>query len=806
VRASLHWLAEYVDLPDVATEELAERLTVAGLEVERIERLDATGVVAARVGSVVPHPKAGNLSVCEVETGRGGCTIVCGADNVRTGGIFPLAVPGARLPDGELSAATIRGVQSEGMLLSRKELGLEAKSAGIWELPPPTPVGADLGPLLGFPDTVLSLKITSNRPDLLGVFGIAREVSALYRTALREPDATFPEEGKAAAALTSVEIEDPADCPRYVARIIHGAGDLPSPIPIQARLLKAGMRPLSLVVDATNYVLLELGHPLHAFDHRTLAEGRIVVRRARPGERIRTLDGVDRELSPEVLVIADARRPVAVAGVMGGAEAEVGSGTQSVLLEAATFSPVRVRRSARALGVRTEASLRFERDLGPEAADLASRRCCAVLSQHATVTIARGAVDAYPVPAKAHVVSLRKERVAEILGIEVPASEVVDGLSRLGLRLRDSGSRWEVTAPPFRRDIRREVDLIEEVARLYGYDRIPAVAPRTQPRVGAKDPGEAFADRLREILAGLGLLEAYNPGLVPAGEAEVKLRNPLAQGLDGLRASLLSGLLSTVKGNLEAQAPGVAVFEVGRVFRCQEGRVEEEDRVGIALAGRPPIPLSGKGEYSPADLKGLLDAFLDALRIGNVSLGEIEDARLHPYRRAGLYLTFRDPLPVACGPSDHGPRITDNGQRMTDHGPRTLIGWLGELAPGLVADLPGGRRVLALELALPPLRRAARSSEHRPLPRSPASKRDLSLVVPQGVPEGDVREALLAEPLVESAFLYDLYQGEGLPAGHLGLTYEVAFRDREQTLASEQVDAAVGQILARLDRFGVRIR
>jgi len=794
VRAPLSWVSEYVDLPEIPVEALAERLTLAGLEVERIETLDAEGVIVATVAAVEPHPRAEQLSVCQVETGGGTCTVVCGAENVMVGTLVPVALPGARVPGvpgGKVSAATIRGVKSEGMILSRQELGLEGKSSGIWNLPPDLTVGTDLASLIGFPDTVLSIKITSNRPDLLGVVGIAREISALYRTAFREPEISFPETAPAAATLTAVEIEDPADCPRYVARIIQGAGNLPSPLLMEARLLKAGMRPLSLVVDATNYVLLELGHPLHAFDIGKLEEGRIVVRRARSGERIRTLDGVDRELSPEVLVIADARQPVAVAGVMGGADTEVGPETRAVLLEAATFSPVRVRRSARAVGVRTEASLRFERDLSPEMADLASRRCCALLSCHG-VRIARGAVDAYPIPGKTRVVTLRKGRVTEILGVEAAESDVVDALSRLGLTLRDRGKTWEAGIPPFRRDLGREIDLVEEVARLYGYDRIPALAPRTEPRIGEKDSRETFTDRVREILASLGLLDTYTPGLVPAAGAEVRLRNPLAQGWDGLRASLLPGLLATVRGNLEAQAPGVAVFEVGRVFRQQKDEVEEEDRVGIALAGRPPIPLSGKGEYSPADLKGLLDAFLDALRIEDVALGETEDTRLHPYRRAGIYC---DTLPG-----------TRNASPITLHPSQHLIGWLGELAPGLVADLPGARRVLALELALPPLRDAAHGPEHRPIPRSPASKRDLSLVVPEDTVEGSVREAILAEPLVESAFLYDLYQGAGLPAGHLSLTYEVAFREPERTLASEEVDAAVGRILARLDRIGGRIR
>ncbi|MCR4391684.1 MAG: phenylalanine--tRNA ligase subunit beta [Candidatus Acetothermia bacterium] len=776
MRASLRWLAEYVELPKIPVEDLAERLTLAGLEVERTETYAAEGVVVGRVAASEPHPKAAGLSVCQVEVGREGYTVVCGAANVEVGGLVPLAVPGARLPGGEVTTATIRGVRSRGMILSRQELGLEAKSGGIWNLPAGLEAGADLAPLLEFPDTVLTLKITSNRPDLLGLYGIAREVSALFRTDLREPDLAFPEEGPEAGALTAVEVESAVDCPRYIARLVLDVRPWASPLPLQARLLKAGMRPLTFVVDVTNYVMLEFGHPLHAFDHGKLAEGRIVVRRARPGERIRTLDGVDRALTTEVLVIADGARPVAVAGVMGGADTEVHDGTRTVLLEAASFSPARVRRGGRALGLRTEASLRFERDLPPETADLASRRCCALFARHAPVRIARGAVDAYLAPGRTPVVALRKARLNAVLGTTVPEAEVASGLARLGLAVEDRGDRWEARVPPFRRDLAREIDLIEEVARLYGYDRIPAVPPVVAPRVGTKEPREGFADRVREVLVALGLTEVYSFGLVPAGEAEVRLRNPMAQGQDGLRASLLPGLLAAVRENLESQAPGVALFEVGRVFAWAGDEVHEDERVGVALAGRPPTPLAGKAEYAPADLKGVLDALLAALRVPEVELAPCADDRLHPARRASVVLAGR------------------------------TVGWLGELAPELVQDLPGGRRALALELELAPLAAAARAVQYKPVPRSPAARRDLSLLVPRDVPEGEVRAAILGEALVESAFLYDLYQGPGVPAGQISLTYELAFRDPARTLSSEEVDAAVARILGRLAALGARLR
>lgn len=785
MRVSLRWLSEYVDLPAVSEGELADRLTLAGLEVEGIQAFGPLeGVVVGRVVSVEAHPHADQLSVCEVDVGGQTLTVVCGAA-LSAGELVPLALPGARTPALEVKRRRIRGVKSLGMILSRAEVGLEAHSTEVWHLPDDITPGTDFSSLVEAPDTVFYLKITSNRPDLLGVYGVAREVGALYGLPLRPLDLSFPEEGPEAATLTQVSIEDPEDCPRYLARVILGVTPRPSPLWLQARLAKAGMRAITLLVDITNYVMLELGHPLHAFDQRKVQK--IHVRRARTGEALRTLDGVERRLSPEVLLITDGRRPVAVAGVIGGKETEVTEDTQAVLLEAACFSPARVRRSARALGLRTEASLRFERALSPETADQSSRRFSALLARHGPGHIARGAVDVYPRPPGGKQLWLRKARLREILGMEIPEGEVGHGLLALGVELSEQGDRWEARVPSFRTDLKREIDLIEEVARLFGYDRIPATAPRVTPRVGKKDQKLTFADRIRQILMALGLSEAYNFGLIPREEAQVTLRNPMAAGQEGLRVTLCPQLLAAVRENLEAQAPGVALFEVGRVFRREGAKIVEEDRLGVVLCGRPPLPLGGKAEYSPNDLKGILDALLCALRVEGVTLGEVEDDRLHPYRRAGIYLG--------------GKQESSKSQKG---GSGELIGWLGELSPRF--GLPGGRRALALELALAPLALAAQAPRYQPLPRFPASKRDLSLIVPRELAEGEVRTRILAQALVETCFLYDLYQGPGVPLGHRSLTYEITFRHPERTLEAWEVEEAMGQILRGLSPLGVRLR
>jgi len=775
MRVSLRWLAEYTDLPELPLEELCERLTLAGLEVEDHREIRAEGIFVGKILSVEDHPHAQNLKVCEVQVQNEIYTTVCGAPNVAAGLLVPFALPGALLPQGRVEKAHIRGVLSNGMILSREELGLEEKSSGIWELPSDTPLGEDLVKILELPDTILNLKITSNRPDLLGVYGLAREFSALFDTDLRELSLAFSEEETPADALTFVEVESGEDCPRYVARVIQDVTWRPSPLFVEARLLKCGMRPISLIVDLTNYVMLELGHPLHAFDYERLWERKIVVRRAREGEGIRTLDGMERLLSSEILVIADGERPVAVAGVMGGEETEVSSATRTVLLEAASFSPARVRRGSRILGLRTEASLRFERGLSPEGVDLASRRFCSLLASFSGGKIAKGSVDVYLKKPARRTLVLRKSRIPGFLGVDVPEKEVVAKLSRQGLRLSDRGSSWDVEIPPFRLDLQREEDLLEEVARLNGYDRIPEHAPCVFPRVGKKHPEEEFADRVRDILVGLGLSEAYTFPLVSKEEAEVLLRNPMAQGQEGLRKSLLPGLLSAVETNLSAQMPGGALFEVGKVFFLENGEPREEYRLGIALFGRPPIPLSGKGFYGPADLKGVIDGLLSALRIGDFHLGPADDPRFHPFRRANLYVAGK------------------------------FAGVLGEVNPKRL-DLPGERRVLFAELKLSVLREAAQAAVYKPLPRFPASKRDLSLLVPLDIPEAEVRKKILAEPLVESVFLYDRYSGPGIPPDQISLSYELTFRHPERTLSAEEVEEAVQRILKALGELRVRLR
>ncbi len=776
MRVPLSWLSEYVDVHDIDAGELADRLTLAGLEVEEVHRFSsAEGVVVGAVSSVEAHPNADNLTACVVETSSGERKIVCGAPNVGSGQRVFVALPGTRLPGGVVESRSVRGVRSEGMILSRAELGLEAKSEGIWVLPDGLDLEDDGQALLETPDAVLDISVTSNRPDLLGVHGVAREVAALLHRPLREPSADYPEQGER-ADVVRVHIESPDECPRYVARLAHMDGHGASPVWLQSRISKAGMRPLAPVVDITNYVMLELGHPLHAFDYRRLGSSVIGVRRARSEERITTLDGVERELPTEALLITAGDRPVAVAGVMGGQDAEVGEGTSAILLEAACFSPVRVRRSARSLGLRTEASHRFERGLSPEAADRASRRCCALFSELLDARVAAGAADAYPAPATPRRVGLRKGRLEHITGVDVPADEVARVFSALGLSAAQDDGGWQVDVPPERGDLVREIDLIEEVARVYGYHTIPSVPPQVAPMRGTKDPQERFSDLVRRTCVALGLTEVTTASLAPADEAAVLLENPVARGNEGLRKWLLPGLMSVVGHTLDTQTPGAALFEIGRVFSRRENGVMERERLGIALVGRLPFPLSGKLPYGPEHLAGVWQQLLSALRVQGARLVPCEHKWLPPGRRVAVELEG------------------------------SIVGWQGEVHPDLCADLPGNYRVQALEVDVQSLRGAREAPVHRPLPRYPVSKRDLSLVGPREVAEQRVREAILAEGLVEGCYLYDLYEGERVGERQRSLTYELSFRHPERTLSSEEVEQAVNRILERLSPLGMSLR
>ncbi|MBI1724845.1 MAG: phenylalanine--tRNA ligase subunit beta [Candidatus Tectomicrobia bacterium] len=811
MRVSLEWLSDYVEL-DPADAGLAGRiadgLLLAGLEVEEVERPGEAleGLVVGEVLEAGPHPGADRLRLCRVNDGRGVRPVVCGAPNVAAGQRVVLALPGSRLPGGQaIEAVTIRGERSEGMICSARELGLGEDHSGILVLEGTPAPGSPAAAALGLDDVILDISITPNRADCLCAFGVAREVAALLGRPLRAPALKMEEDPSAgAASLCGVEILDPGKCPRYVARVIRGVRIGPSPAWMQRRLRAAGMRPISNVVDVTNYVMLSLGQPLHAFDLARLAESRIVVRRWRPGDGpFQTLDGQERRMDAEDLMICDARRPVAIGGVMGGRESEVSDSTRDILLESAYFAPSTIRRTRRRLGLSTEASYRFERGVDPGGTARAAAWAAELIRRTAGGKVAWGEVDCHPRPAAPVRVRLRHARVTAILGLEVPPAQVRRELEALGMKVgADREGACEVEVPTFRPDIEREIDLIEEVARRQGYDRIPSELP--PGRAPAARPGglRLMESGAREAMLSAGYSEAINYSFVSLaglarlgmGEGAVPLRNPLSADMDVLRTTLLAGLLGSAALNLNRGVEEVRLFEIGRTFHPAippRGQPAEMTRLAaIQTEGGPPAlwPAgTAPGGEQPLpravfELKGAVE------RLG-VLLG-LPWLAFEPGAEGGAF----DPAASA--------RIRVRGAEGGVIGAirrEVLEAWgLRQGAAAFELDLG-----VLLAQERPPRRFEA-------LPRFPANLRDLAVVVPEGVAHREV-EALIREAageLLESSALFDVYRSAALArAGEKSLAYSLVFRHPERTLTDAEVNRAFGAIVERLARgLGARLR
>jgi phenylalanyl-tRNA synthetase beta chain len=784
------WLREFCPT-DLSADELAERLTEQGVKVESVskpwERM--TGVVVARVLEVKDHPNSDKLCLARVNFGAGERELVVGVRNMKEGDLIPLAGPGATVPalPEPLEAREIRGIVSEGMLCSPWELGVSVDHSGILVLPPETPVGVDFKEAFGLDDAVLDVEVKSNRPDLLSVVGVAREASAATGVPFVPPDATVIETDEKGADAATVDVLDLERCPRYLAKVIRGVSVNASPVRVQARLTAMGMRPLSNVVDATNYVMLEMGQPLHPFDLALLEGTAVVVRRAVDGERLVTLDDVERVLSDEDLLIADRTKGIAIAGIFGSAAAEVSLNTSDVLLESAHFQPQGVLRTARRLGLRTEASIRFERGTDPEAVDRAADRAARLIVEWAGGKVLAGSIDVGGPPERLRV-AMRPSRASRVLGYDVTTQEAADALGRLGMDVAARDGSVEVEVPSYRWDLHIEEDLIEEVARVHGYGRVPETMPAVRQAGGLPD-SYALRRRVREALARAGLREAWNYSFASAtdltlmGHDEahaVRVANPLTSDQEFMRTSLLPGLVRAVVHNTSRRVTGAALFEVGRVFGPGEP-VEERERIGLILAG---ITSSGHpGESRQMDFfdaKGAMESLLASFAVADWSLGEAPPEPFHP-GRAALVLFGGEPAGV-----------------------------VGELHPRVAEamDLPARTSVAELDLAAVS-DHAAATFAVREIPRFPPVHRDLAFVVDQDVPAGDLAEALrqAGGELVDAVVLFDVFAGDPIPAGKKNLAFSVDFRAPDRTLTDEEAERAVAAIVERLRRdFGADFR
>ncbi len=778
MRIPLCWLKDYVTFDDTVA-GLAAKLTAAGIEVEAIETVgsDFAGLVVAGVRAVAPHPNADRLSVCTVYDGANEVQVVCGAPNVREGGRYAFAPVGAALPGGTvIRRARLRGVESLGMLCAEDELGLSDRHAGLLDLPADAVPGTPLAGVLGPPETVLELEITPNRPDCLSVMGVAREVAAMYGVPLRRPEVALREGGAPAAELATVDVRDTVRCPRYIARVVCGVHVAPSPAWMQRRLSLAGLRPINNLVDVTNFVLLECGHPLHAFDYDRLADRRIVVRTAEAGERMTTLDGTERELDPETLLIADADRPVAIAGVMGGAGSEVGAGTQRILLESAYFLPAGIRRTSRRLGLTTESSYRFARGTDIEGAGWASRRAAALVAELAGGEVAPDAIDVYPAPREPGEVACRWAAVERLVGAPPVPGEAEALFERLGLEVvaRDAeGCR--VRIPSHRGDLRLEVDLVEEYTRLLGLDRLPERAPRAAVVPGASDQRAWRRHDARRHLAALGLHEVMNysltsPALLDrfdaAGAANrIVLPNPLSEAQSVLRDRLLPQLVETLGRNRSRQIEEAALFELGRVFRLDGGRTAESTHVAVALmgpAGRARLrtrPAPGAQEMF-GWIRGVVEAW--AAKEGARLEGAPED---HPAMQPGRAL-----------------RLSAGGRPL---------GRAGLLREDLAASWRIYGPVGVAEVCLDGLLDAAAPRRGaRPPAVYPGATRDAAFLVDNTVTHEDILEVLrrAAPTELESVSLFDMYEGKGIPAGRKSMAYSLVYRAADRTLTDDEVN------------------
>ena len=751
MKFTYNWLKQYVDFA-WTPQELAEKLTFAGIEVEDIVNLGGKipeQVVIAQVLSSEKHPNADKLSVCRVTDGAGERQIVCGAKNYRVGDKVPLALPGAQMAGGfTIKASKLRGVESQGMMCSAEELGLPKGEDGLLILPADAPVGKNFREYVGSGDTVFDIEVTPNRPDWLSVIGIAREISALTGNALRLPEITLTEDGGLGAArptndpvgrgaLTApqVDVQAPDLCPRYTARWIRGVKIGPSPAWLKEILEKVGLRPINNVVDVTNYVMLESGQPLHAFDYNLLAGKKIIVRRAESGERFVAIDDSKHELTGEMLVIADGERAVALAGVMGGKNSEINPGTTDVLLESAWFLPASVRKTSKQLGLASDSSYRFERGADIGGVKWASDRAAQLIQQVAGGTIVAGFIDALPQPIEKRRVRCRYAQVNRLLGIEVPAATVKKILVSLGMSVvaaldkrGHSEDGCEVEVPTFRVDLEREADLIEEVCRIYGVERIPA---QMQPATVAVSEFDARWDALTKIRAtlnALGFHEAVNQTMVAAGE--LKLQNPLNAEMSAMRAALLPGLLANLRTNVARHEFDVKLFEIGRVF---DAAGKESLRLAMAATGRRTTgdwERPEKVDYF--DVKGALE-----------ELGAATEIRVIPAAQAKK-MDLRD-------------------------------------------------AVYATELDLEPLLTAAREDKrYRGLPKFPAVVRDVALVVDEGVEHAAIVAALTRSQnkLLERVEVFDIFRGGSIPTGKKSMAYSLTFRAADRTLTDAEVNAA----------------
>ncbi|NUM53044.1 MAG: phenylalanine--tRNA ligase subunit beta [Candidatus Hydrogenedentes bacterium] len=798
MKVSLNWLKEFVDI-DLGVDDLAHRLTMLGLEIESVERPGAeiSKVYVGKILDIRPHPDADKLVVCQTDVGQGApLQIVCGAKNMKAGDLVPTAVVGATLPGAfEIGRRKMRGVESQGMMCSARELGLGKDHDGLLILSQDMPIGADAVALLGLDDAIFEIEVTPNRGDWAGMIGVARELAAYFDRPLRLPDTSVAESDPDVATLSSVTVDEPELCRRYIGRVITDVKPRQTPLWMAQRLTHAGQRLVNPVVDITNYVLLETGHPLHAFDYDKLAEHRIVVRRARAGENIRTIDGEVRTLRDDMLVIADANSPVAIAGVMGGMDSEVGESTQRILLESAWFEPSSIRRTAKALAMNTEASQRFQRGADLDMAAYAADRAAGLLSEICSGSVARGTLDAYPNPIASRTVSVRFSRTNALLGTNLDGANQCSILKRLHFALAESnGESAAFNVPTWRHDVTREVDLIEEIARLYGYENIPATVPRVRKSDTVFAPKEVATRALRRRLVAMGLTELLSltfsseqeiraAGLDSERGQIVRLQNPLSETSSTLRVSLIPSLLNVASLNVRRGTDRIRAFELGHVYLANPGQQlpQERARLGIVLSGAREESFWGSDESQVDifDLKGILESIFD-------DMGATVDWDTKPQ-----------------------PAFESGYSGVANVG-NSVIAWYGKINKSILNELDIGQDVFLAEIDLEYV------LETRPEPRVfeapsafPPSRRDIAVVLDSAIPGRDILRVARNSggKLLAQIEIFDIFTGKSIQPGKKSVALRLVFQSNEKTLTDKDTQKAWESILKALEKeFNATLR
>ncbi len=801
MKATLTWLRQFVDI-DIAPKDLAELLTMRGLEVEglirRYSELDT--VVVGKIIEIIPHPHKKNLLLCQVYTGEGRYPIVCGAKNVKVNDIVPVAMPGTTLPNGtRIEKVAIGNVDSLGMLCSEAELGLGDGALGIMVLPPNLRPGEKIVSALQIEDYLFEFSITPNRPDCLSIIGIAREVAAILNKTVKYPWVSLEERGEGIEKITGITVENHKLCPRYGARLISNVTVKPSPFWMRDRLSSIGLRPINNIVDTTNYILMECGQPLHAFDFEKLAQGRIVVRQAKNGERLTTLDGQQHTLTQDMLVICDASKPVALAGIMGGLATEITDATSRVLIESAFFDPVCTRRTSRMLGIVTESSTRFEKGVDPEGVIPALDRATYLMAEIADGEIAKNMIDIYPRPFPERKITLRVDQVNKLLSIELTANDIKNYLAKIEVACKEMDKDQLILMPPsYRRDLGQEVDLVEEVTRLHGYDNIPVSVPAAMLIPPKKDESRRLRGCVKEILTSSGYTETITYSFISKGSFDrlelplqdfrrrsVAICNPLTEEQSVMRTTLLPGLLETMQYNAYHNNPNLRIFELGKIFidRGSDSLPQEIHMLSGLITGlRQDFAWHASPEkVDMFDIKGSLEILLEQLGIRDASFVR---RSCPPYLKMNAF----------C-------ELVIN---------REAIGFTGEVKTEVLEryDLQETAYIFDLNLDLM-LKYFSKERVYRPLPRYPAIMRDVALVVDEGFEFGEILEIIKDSyhKYVEDIQIFDIYKGKQINSGKKGLTFRITYRSSERTLEDREVNQIHGEIISKLiKKPGVELR